>query len=292
MNFSKILACVTGLGGLVLAVVEAPRMLPIALHWWHPEIIFSLPSQKKVIYLTIDDVPSRATDELLGVLKKHDVHATFFIIGSWAQDGAQLSKIVASGSHLGHHMWTTEACSRLSGSRFDEQFGENDRLLRKYERPVYFRPPSHFGTKEEMSYVEAHGYHPILGTVFPIDSSLTYVPLLKLMVKWLAVPGGVLVMHDGRERGFRTARVLDEVIPYLKSKGYELLPLPETPNQSLEPMARSVTRPAGAGRAPALTMAHHSTLGDENGVISARRDHDLRMRFSAKADDWWRLHAV
>ena len=33
------------------------------------------------------------------------------------------------------------------------------------------------------------------------------------------------------------------------------------PNQSLEPMARSVTRPAGAGRAPALTMAHHLTLG-------------------------------
>ena len=33
------------------------------------------------------------------------------------------------------------------------------------------------------------------------------------------------------------------------------------PNQSLEPMARSVTRPADAGRAPALTMAHHQTLG-------------------------------
>jgi hypothetical protein len=29
------------------------------------------------------------------------------------------------------------------------------------------------------------------------------------------------------------------------------------PNQPLEPMARSVTRPADAGRAPALTMAHH-----------------------------------
>jgi len=29
------------------------------------------------------------------------------------------------------------------------------------------------------------------------------------------------------------------------------------PNQSLEPMARAVTRPAGAGRAPALAMAHH-----------------------------------
>jgi len=33
------------------------------------------------------------------------------------------------------------------------------------------------------------------------------------------------------------------------------------PNQSLEPMARSVTPRADARVAPALAMAHHQTLG-------------------------------
>lgn len=42
-----------------------------------------------------------------------------------------------------------------------------------------------------------------------------------MLVKWLAIPGGILIMHDGETRGARTAAVLDKIIPALKDAGYE-----------------------------------------------------------------------
>ena len=52
--------------------------------------------------------------------------------------------------------------------------------------------------------------------------------------------------------------------------------LSESPNQSLEPMAISVTHPACAGCAPALAMAHHYTLG-----IPSRSTVDIKCKLLA-----------
>ena len=61
---------------------------------------------RKVIYLTFDDGPSKYTKDLLAILKKYNVKATFFVVGLAYQD--VISDIYADGHAIGIHSYTHE----------------------------------------------------------------------------------------------------------------------------------------------------------------------------------------
>ena len=48
------------------------------------------PDGKKTVYLTFDDGPSMVTPEVLDILKKNNIHATFFVIGYLAENRSDL----------------------------------------------------------------------------------------------------------------------------------------------------------------------------------------------------------
>lgn len=60
---------------------------------------------RKVCYLTFDDGPSHNTEKVLDILKKYDVKATFFIIGSeiGEEDTAVLTRMQNEGHAIGLH---------------------------------------------------------------------------------------------------------------------------------------------------------------------------------------------
>ena len=69
------------LGALVVAaLISVPHVLPRALALFRSDISFAVPNGKKEVFITIDDAPSTNTHEILRVLKKHEVTATFFVI--------------------------------------------------------------------------------------------------------------------------------------------------------------------------------------------------------------------
>lgn len=239
-----------GLLGLLYWVL--PHLAPTILGWMFPAVVFRVPASERVVYLTIDDAPSGATPAILAVLSKHHVPATFFVIGSWVGNERQLEQIRDAGCLLGHHMWTTKPCTKLTSTEFQRDFDATARRLKPYE-PKYFRPPSGFGTDEQLAYVRANGLVPILGTAFPLDSSIQKPALLRLLVQWLVVPGAIVIMHDGNKRGWTTADVLDQVIPDLKSRGYQFRALPVSlSTQALKPTATSITHRAHARLARAV----------------------------------------
>lgn len=62
---------------------------------------------EKVVYLTFDDGPSERTPELLEVLERYDVKATFFMLGKDTKQGRQwMRDIVAAGHAIGVHSYT------------------------------------------------------------------------------------------------------------------------------------------------------------------------------------------
>lgn len=62
---------------------------------------------EKVAYLTFDDGPSKRTPELLEILERYDVKATFFVVGKDSEEGRQrLRDIAAAGHTLGIHSYT------------------------------------------------------------------------------------------------------------------------------------------------------------------------------------------
>ena len=58
----------------------------------------------KIIYLTFDDGPGPYTDQLLDVLARYDVKATFFVVGTGHK--AQMERIVSEGHSIGIHSLT------------------------------------------------------------------------------------------------------------------------------------------------------------------------------------------
>ena len=63
-------------------------------------------SEEKVIYLTFDDGPTKYTQDLLDILEKNDVKATFFVVGRQQLD--MITKIHDAGHSIGIHSLTHE----------------------------------------------------------------------------------------------------------------------------------------------------------------------------------------
>jgi peptidoglycan/xylan/chitin deacetylase (PgdA/CDA1 family) len=234
--------------GLFVALAALPRLLPTIASWAVPGILFRCNDANRVLYLTIDDSPSVATRRILDVLQKHQVHATFFVISSRVQDRAQLDELVREGHTLGHHMRTVQPGASIPFDTFKADFDSTERVLREVADVQLYRPPSGTATAEQLRYVSGKGYTSVLGSVFPFDHWFSNPEVLAWLCRYLAVPGGIVILHDGQNRGLVTAEVLDVLIPTLKAKGYQFeLLRPTWPNKSLQPTATAVTPPAAAG---------------------------------------------
>jgi peptidoglycan/xylan/chitin deacetylase (PgdA/CDA1 family) len=243
------------LAGVIGIVVALPYALPTFGAWIVPGIVFRGDSTRRVLYLTIDDSPSVATPRILAILRKHQVRATFFIMSSRVGDRTQLTELVHEGHTLGHHMRTGQSGASLSFDTFKNDFESTERMLRDLADVTLYRPPSGTATAEQLRYVEGKGYTSILGSVFPFDHWFSNPRALASLCRYLAVPGGIVILHDGKNRGLVTAEVLDILIPTLKAKGYQFeLLSPTWPNKSRPPTATAVTPLSDQGTARAVAV--------------------------------------
>jgi peptidoglycan-N-acetylglucosamine deacetylase len=208
--------------GLLTVILVIPHLLPRLLSWHRADIVFRGDNSTRILYLTIDDSPSDATDEILDVLAKHKVTAAFFVMSGRVRSEGDLTKIVRAGHRLGHHMRSSQPNSKMDWSTFEADFNSTNTMLRKVSDVALFRPPSDFGTPRQISYAKEKGYTSVVGTVFPLDHWLTQTWAHVFLVRWLAIPGGIVILHDGKERGSHTAITLDRLIPTLRRRGYSI----------------------------------------------------------------------
>jgi peptidoglycan/xylan/chitin deacetylase (PgdA/CDA1 family) len=103
------------------------------------------PARPNEIALTYDDGPNpAATPKLLEVLARHEVRATFFLIGRYVREQAALVREIAAAGHLiGNHTTTHPWLSFVSDARVREELSDcNAALEDVLGEPVqYFRAP-------------------------------------------------------------------------------------------------------------------------------------------------------
>ncbi|MTI66227.1 MAG: polysaccharide deacetylase [Firmicutes bacterium] len=64
-------------------------------------------SNKKIIYLTFDDGPSKNTSKILDILLKYDIKATFFVCGNTTSYGEKIyTRLINEGHKIGNHTFT------------------------------------------------------------------------------------------------------------------------------------------------------------------------------------------
>jgi peptidoglycan-N-acetylglucosamine deacetylase len=191
-----------------------------------PDVVFSVDTSRPAIALTIDDGPSEATPEILDVLREHGVKATFFVIGEQLTAWPELTeRILAEGHELGHHMLRDEPSIELPADTFVTHFDRVDAKLDDLGGSALFRPGSGWFDERMVAEASLRGYRTVLGSIYPFDAHLPFPRFASWFVMQQAAPGGIIVLHDGQERGVRTAEVLRRILPGLQRRGFQVVPV-------------------------------------------------------------------
>ncbi|MGI5921157.1 MAG: polysaccharide deacetylase family protein [Syntrophomonadaceae bacterium] len=186
---------------------------------------------KKLVALTFDDGPDpRFTPEVLDILEKNNIQATFFVVGENAQVHTDIIKRqIAAGHEIENHTYSHP--NLAAGDELDTEWeilraqGIITELTQK--RPVYFRPPKRLFKNSTLKVAEAHGYTTVLWTIgLEHYKSKTVAAMAKRVIK-AARPGTILLAHDGRLDRTRTLKALPLVIKGYKQKGYQFVTLSE-----------------------------------------------------------------
>src|SRR5690242_5453173 len=90
------------------AAIAAGYQTMAATGSWYGKAFHGLPRGSRRIALTFDDGPNDPyTQELLDVLSKHKVHASFFLIGRYVQQRPDIVRLIAEQGHvIGNHTFT------------------------------------------------------------------------------------------------------------------------------------------------------------------------------------------
>ncbi|CAG8358700.1 unnamed protein product [Penicillium salamii] len=200
-------------------------------HRW-PDVLFHVPTTKKIVALTIDDAPSIHTPEILRLLQAHNAAATFFVIGSQVPGHENvLSDLVRAGCELGNHAMYDEPSRSLSDAELASQIQEVQlRISEAYaaagvrQESWLFRPGSGFFSSRMRSLMHRLGYRLVLGDVYPHDPQVPFWKLNARHILSMAQPGSIIVCHDRREW---TVPMLQKVLPELERRGYRFVTVSE-----------------------------------------------------------------
>jgi peptidoglycan/xylan/chitin deacetylase (PgdA/CDA1 family) len=220
-------------GGLALAagaaLWSAPEWLIGQLARRHPGCLYRVPTQTALVALTIDDGPDpSSTPLILAELRRQEARATFFLIAERVHGQEELVRRIASEGHeLGNHFTRDRASIRLSPTSFEADLLLAHQVLAPYGALKWARPGSGWYSRAMIGVMRRHGYHCALGSVYPLDAAIPSASFAALYIMRHTGPGAVVVLHDGGSRGRRTAKVLSEVLPELRRRGYRVVSLTE-----------------------------------------------------------------
>lgn len=196
----------------------------------YPRVLFSGPTDRSQIALTIDDSPDAiTTPQILDVLRRHHAHATFFIITDRVHGlEALLERIVAEGHELGNHLTRDQPSTALGSDEFERELNRSHETLSRHtEQLAWFRPGGGRFNDSILDAVEGRGYRCALGSLYPFDPQIPSSRFAAWVLLRGAAAGAVAVLHDGGRRGTRTVATLTRVLPEWKDRGFAVVTLSE-----------------------------------------------------------------
>ena len=201
-----------------------------------PQALFRLPTNERVIYLTIDDGPSASTGKILDLLAAYDATSTMFVhTDHIAGHEGHLLRAVKEGHRLANHLPEDRSAKDFSAELFAAEFQESHCTIENLTgiRPIYFRPPLGAYRADRMDptlkafdYVAPDERPYILTSFLPWDAGgMTetrwrgFNRLAAQFYGWqlsgAAFPGSIVIFHDG-PRDVRTKHTLKSLEVFLR----------------------------------------------------------------------------
>ena len=213
------------LGGVLLAatavVVTQPLWAFDALAWAMPRIVWRVETTEPLVALSFDDGPSPGrTPQVLEILSKHRVHATFFLIGDRAAAHLDLvGRLRSEGHEVGSHYFTTRSTVQASDDDFLANLTRTEEILGLRGPIKLFRPPGGKIRRSQLQLAEDRGYRVVLGSAYPYDGYHPPSAYIRWLVTKNLAPGVIVILHDGIADPSRTVAALDSILSAGERKG-------------------------------------------------------------------------
>lgn len=190
---------------------------------------------EKVIALTFDDGPDKDfTPQVLDILKKNNVKATFFVVGENVEWNAEILKRQHEEGHeIGNHTFTHINVSKKGYNDIYKEINNTQQAVKKVigEEPKLFRPPYRAISKAMCNIVKEKDMNIVLwSNLDPRDWSNPGVYYIVDTITSKVQNGTIILLHDYnnlRNKKSQTVQALEIVIPKLKEMGYKFVTVSE-----------------------------------------------------------------
>ena len=218
------LACVLA-AGLMFAAVNSPltvgaaaakRQLPI----------YCVQRDQKMISISFDAAwGNEDTQQLIDILGKYNVKATFFVVGEWVDKYPESVKALHDAGHeVMNHSNTHAHMSKLSR---DEIIADVNACNDKIEavtgaRPTLIRPPYGEYDDNVVSSIRSMGMEPIQWDVDSLDWKDLCAADITKRVTSKVQPGSIVLFHNAAKH---TPEALPTILESLLQQGYTFVPI-------------------------------------------------------------------
>src|SRR5579859_2324103 len=181
------------------------------------------------IALTFDDGPNPPyTSQILAILRRYSIKATFFDVGHLVQAYPALVKEeVAEGNVVGNHTWAHPYLPALSGPSIAWQLTTTSDAIQQVTgiRPTYFRPPYGAFNASILAYANQLGLSTFIWNVDPRDWSRPGTNAIVARVRAQTGNGSIILMHDGGGDRSQTVAALPTIIEWYQQHGFRFVTL-------------------------------------------------------------------
>jgi peptidoglycan/xylan/chitin deacetylase (PgdA/CDA1 family) len=199
---------------------------------WYGRTFTSLARGTKQLALTYDDGPNDPhTMRLLEVLAKHNVRATFFLIGRYVRQRPDIVReIVKAGHVIGNHTFTHLLLTFKSAAEVGKELSDCRAAIQDAvgEQSDLFRPP--FGGRRPavLRIARELGLQPIMWNITGYDWDAPPAAVIEKKVSNQIRGGDVILLHDGGHKQMgadrsQTVLATDHLITRYKSEGYDFV---------------------------------------------------------------------
>lgn len=207
-----------------------------------PRLVWRMPASEKKVYLTFDDGPvPEVTPDVLEILKKYNIEATFFCVGENVMKYPEIYRqIIENGHSTGNH--TFNHIKGLSSSV--KYYIENVEKASEYIRSNMFRPP--YGLMKQSQFNRLHKkYNIIMWDVISCDYDRGLTPEnCTQNVMCYVRDGSIITFHDSLKARKNVLESLPRVIENLVDQGYSFgkIEIPEKQKNTIPPWMKQLQK--------------------------------------------------
>jgi peptidoglycan/xylan/chitin deacetylase (PgdA/CDA1 family) len=198
-----------------------------SVHAGTPVVLAQGPATPPSIALTFDiEGNAEVLPHILDVLAEHNVHATFFILGTVVDQSSAplLPRAIAAGHELGNHSYSHPRFLLLTPQQMREEIINGQIAIQRavHQAPsLLFRPPYGEYDNRLLTVLKETGYtHLVMWSIDPQDWAGTAPEAMSELITQQAQHGSIVLFHDFKPN---TPAALKLLIPKLKARGFQFV---------------------------------------------------------------------